>query len=354
MNRTQYPYGAVQPPQPTSKGKGCLGGFLLTAALFGFLFGAMFFVSDNDGNYLPVVGNSVGIVRIEESITDSKKIVKIIERFRKNDLIKAIVIRLDTPGGGVGASEEIYREARKAADDGKLVVASMGSVAASGGYYIAMASDHIVATSGTLTGSIGVVAPNFNVMNAMDKLGIRSQTITSGEHKDTGSPFAEMTGADKNLLQGVIYDMYRQFFQVILESRHDKILTAFENREKVESILNSPGTKQPAEGREWDAFTTGTVAKSLKVPVESETALRRMADGRVYTGEQAYYLGLVDEIGTLEDAIRYSGMKTGLGADPNIVDRSPKSEVTGLLGAHMQLFLKELFTTKTPLEFRHY
>lgn len=355
MSQGQFPYGyppAGQPPVP-KKTKGCLGGFFLTAALFLGFFVAIFLFSDVDSDYISVVGDSVGIVRIEEPITDSKKIVKIIDRFRKTDSIKAIVLRLDTPGGGVGASEEIYRAAKQAADKGKPVIASMGSMAASGGYYIAMASSHIVATSGTITGSIGVVAPNFNLTETLDKIGVRSQTITSGEHKDTGSPFAKMTEADKTLLQGVIFDMYKQFFRVILESRHDKILTAWKNKDKVENVLNSAGTKGVHAGKEWDAFTTGTVASELHVPVETETALRRMADGRIYTGEQAYYIGLVDQIGTLEDAVKYAGKIADLGDNPVTVDRSPKSDISGFLGGEANSFLREFLATNPGLEFRH-
>lgn len=298
--------------------------------------------SRSDSGYLPVFEGSVAVVRVEGPITDSRSTVKLLKRLRKNALIKAIVLRLETPGGGIAASEEIYREALKATTENKkLVVASMGDVAASGGYYIASASSHIYATSGTITGSIGVISPMFNVKDTMRKLGISENSVTSGEHKNTGSPFDEQTITERALVQGVINDMYRQFFTVVLQARHVAVGKAAASG-SLDAVINASQTKAPGGGIEWATFTTGTVASAIGASVEAENGLRRLADGRIYTGEQALRVGLVDSIGTLQDAVDYAGKKTGIGTDPPVVDRTPKSDVSSWLGASVRRFINEV------------
>lgn len=290
---------------------------------------------------MPVIEESIGVIRIEGPITDSRDTVEVIKKFRESKLISAIVLRLETPGGGVGASEEIYREVLKARlDDKKPVIVSMGSVAASGGYYIAAASQHIFATSGTITGSIGVISPTFNVQETLAKLGIKQSSLTTGEHKDTGSPFDEQTTGEKALLQGVINDMYRQFFQVVLQARHEAIGKA-EAAGTIDPVLNAAETKIAGQNVEWSTFTTGTVASALGVPVEAETALRKLADGRVYTGEQALQVGLVDTIGTLQDAIDFAGREVDLGDDPPTIDRTPGSDTSSWFGSQVRNFIQE-------------
>lgn len=295
---------------------------------------------------------SVGIIRIEEAITDSEKIVKRIKRLREHSMVKAVVVRVETPGGGVAASEEIYREVLKIrTENEKPVIVSMGSVAASGGYYIAAAADHIYATSGTVTGSIGVIAPNFNAVETLQKLGLKQSTIATGEHKNAGNPFNEQSESERTLLQGVINDMYRQFFRVVLESRHEPILAASKTA-AFNEVLNPIGTKAEGRGIEWSTFTTGTIAQHLQVPVESETALRRLADGRIFTGEQALKVGLVDSIGTLQDAIDHAGRLCGLGDDPKTVEVKKKSYLSTLLGTSARNFLREVSASQTTFEYR--
>lgn len=302
--------------------------------------------------YMPIIGESVAVVRIEGAIMESEETVKLIRRLRKNDLIKAMVLRLETPGGGVAASEEIYREVLKIRSENKKpVIVSMGGVAASGGYYIAAASDHIFATSGTITGSIGVVSPMFNLQETMRKLGIREDAIVTGEHKNAGSPFSRVSPAERALIQGVINDMYRQFFQVVLQSRHEAIAKAVATGD-IEQVLNPAETKLPGAATEWTTFTTGTIAQALGVPVETENALRRLADGRIYTGEQGLRVGLVDSIGTLQDAVDYAGIKADLGTDPTVVDRTPGSDVPSWLGAKVRSFLRETVQPQESLQLR--
>ena len=340
----------IQPPPSTRQG--CGRAFAITIVLAGISILLVTLLSSRDHGYIPVLERSVGVVHIEGPIVDSRATVKALRRLRENDLIKAIVLRLETPGGGVAASEEIYREARKAyTENDKPVIVSMGSVAASGGYYIASSSQRIFATSGTITGSIGVISPMFNISETMSKLGIHENPIVSGEHKDTGNPFDPQSPSEIALLQGVINDMYRQFFQVVLMARHKQVAKAAADG-AIEPVINSGQTKVPGQGKEWSTFTTGTVANAIGVPVAAETALRRLADGRVYTGEQALKVGLVDEIGTLQDAIDYAGNQTGLGDDPPTVDRNPGENVSSWFGSSVRRFVREITASTEVIELR--
>jgi len=143
-----------------------------------------------------------------------EKLVKL----RKNEKIKAIILRIDSPGGGVGPAQEIHAEVKKAQKEKKVLV-SMGSVAASGGYYIACAADRIIANPGSITGSIGVIVESLNVEELLGKLGLRSVVVKSGKHKDLGSPMRPMTGEDRKLLQGVIDSVHEQFIKAVAEGR---------------------------------------------------------------------------------------------------------------------------------------
>lgn len=358
MSSWPPPQSPFPPPQPQQQSRsqpnrgGCGRALIITAFLTLLAVLLVYFLADTDTNYVPVLESSVAIVRVEGPITDSENTVKLIKRLRESSMIKAIVLRLETPGGGVAASEEIYREARKAhTENNKLVVVSMGDVAASGGYYIAAAASHIYATSGTITGSIGVISPMFNIEDTMRKLGIRENAVMTGEHKNTGSPFDEQTTTERALVQGVVNDMYRQFFTVVLQARHKAVELAAASG-AIDPVLNSAQTKAFGGGIEWSTFTTGTVAFTIGVSVESENALRRLADGRIYTGEQALRVGLVDAIGTLQDAVDYAGEQTGLGADPPTIDRTPKSDVSSWLGASVRQFINEVTATGNSAQLR--
>lgn len=342
---------APQPPAPSSRA-GCGRALLITALLTGVSLALVAFIAKSDRGFMPVLEKSIGVIRIEGPITDSRDAVEVIRKFRESKMISAIVMRLETPGGGVGASEEIYREVLKARlENKKPVIVSMGSVAASGGYYIAAASQHIFATSGTITGSIGVISPMFNVRETLDKLGIKQSSLTTGEHKDTGSPFDEQTTGERALLQGVINDMYRQFFQVVLQARHEAITKA-ESAGNIDPVINAAETKIAGKNVEWTTFTTGTIAAALGVPVEAETALRKLADGRVYTGEQGLQVGLVDSIGTLQDAIDFAGREADLGDDPPTIDRTPGADASTWFGAAVRSFIQEATAPTQAIQLR--
>src|SRR5437870_5434166 len=161
-------------------------------------------------------GERVAVIRIEGVIMDSRETIEELRRFRDNPSIKAVVLRIDSPGGGVVPSQEIRTEVLKARKDGRLkVVASMGNLAASGGYYIAAATDKIVANPGTLTGSIGVIMELANVQGLLEKVGVQSVVIKSGRYKDLASPFWPMSKEDRVLLRPVLVDVHDQLIQAV-------------------------------------------------------------------------------------------------------------------------------------------
>lgn len=209
-------------------------------------------------------GEKVGVVEINAMIVDAKDYIARIKTFSENEAIKAIVIRVDSPGGAVAPSQEIYREIRKAAA-GKPVIASMGTIAASGGYYIAAAADKIVANPGTITGSIGVILGYTNFEKLFEKIGLYPVVIKSGQYKDIASPVREMTPEEKALLQQFSDGVHNQFIEHVAEGR----------------------------GMAVDE-------------------IRQIADGRIISGETALALGLVDRLGNLEDAIEWAGREGGI------------------------------------------
>lgn len=213
--------------------------------------------------------DKVAVVTVKGIITDSKPVIEQLHDAEKSSDVKAIVIRVNSPGGGVGASQEIYREVSKI--KGKKVVVSMGSVAASGGYYIACGVEKIYANPGTLTGSIGVLMEFANFEEILGKVGVKGYVVKSGEYKDIGSPLRPMSDTEKVLLQGVIDNTYKQFVDV--------------------------------------------VAKGRKLPYDY---VKGLADGRIFTGEQAKDLKLVDELGNLEDAIDGVANMAGIKGKPHI------------------------------------
>jgi protease-4 len=218
----------------------------------------------------------VALIRIEGAIIDSKNTIEEIHDYVKDPSIKAIVLRVDSPGGAVAPSQEIHEEVKKATSK-KGIVVSMGSVAASGGYYISAAATKIVANPGTLTGSIGVIMEVPNIEGLMNKVGVKTEVIKSGRHKDIASLFRGIGTEERTILQGVLDDVHAQFIKAV------------------------------AEGRGL-----------------SPEEVKKVADGRVFTGEQALEKGLVDELGNLEDAIKVAGTLAGIKGEPEVVTKKEK------------------------------
>lgn len=252
------------------------------------------------------LGEKVALIRVTGVIIDSTEVIEELKEYAKDSSVKAIIIRVDSPGGAVAPSQEIYEEILKIKGNKKVVV-SMGSVAASGGYYISAPADKIVANAGTLTGSIGVIMEIPNVSGLMEKIGVETQIIKSGRHKDIASVFRSMTPEEKQIMQTVLDDVHNQFIMAVSEGRGIK----YED-------------------------------------------IKKLADGRIFTGRMAKDLGLVDELGNLQDAIMLAGKLTGIEGEPKVVSKKEKFSVFDMLKGQLpeKLFsnvfsgiqLKYLFT----------
>lgn len=238
----------------------------------------------------------IALVRVEGVILDAQATIGELKRFSENPSVKAIVLRIDSPGGGVVPSQEIHDAVKRIrSKTNKAVIASMGSVAASGGYYIAAATDRIVANPGTLTGSIGVIMETANVEGLLQKIGVEGVVIKSGKYKDVGSPLRKMTDEERGLMQAVMDDVHKQFIEAV------------------------------AEGR------------SLELPVA-----QALADGRVFTGRQAKDAKLVDELGDLDDAIQLAAEVAGIEGEPKVVEPRRRFSFRELLESKFSMMFPKL------------
>jgi protease-4 len=266
---------------------------LIIGAVFLFFIAVVYTLSGIMGRSASLsIGKKVGVIEVTGVITSSKEIIEQLIDFRDDAGIKAIVLRVDSPGGGVGPSQEIYEEVCKAVEV-KPVVVSVGSVAASGGYYIAVPAQRILANPGSITGSIGVIMEFTNFQELLQKIGLRSDVIKSGEHKDIGSPIRPMTDSDRKILQTLIDDVHAQFIDAV------------------------------AEGRKMEP-----------------AVVRTLADGRIFTGRQAMAAGLVDEMGNLQDAIGVAAELGGIEGEPKAV--YPSKAKTGIFDYLIQETVSQL------------
>lgn len=243
---------------------------------------------------IPLAGK-VALIRVEGPILDADSVVEEIKEHSQNASVKAIVLRIDSPGGAVVPSQEIYEEIKNAAVK-KKVIASMGSMAASGGYYIASPASRIVANPGTITGSIGVILEIPNVEGLMNKIGVTSQVIKSGKHKDIGSAFRGIKEEEKEILQGVMDNVHAQFIEAVSVGR--------------------------------------------KMDIEN---VRKISDGRIFTGEQALEQGLVDELGTLEDAILLAAEMVGIKGKPVVLKKEDRFSLFKMLENKLPGNMMDLF-----------
>ena len=294
----------MQPMQPVEKPKKSFGRTLLYFAL-GLV--ALVVLSSVFGRYLSDEGlgdgnGKIALVEISGQIGDSRDIVRQLSKYRRDDDIKAILLRINSPGGAVAPSQEIYDEVLRVRADNKKIYASMGSLAASGGYYIAVAADRIYANPGTLTGSIGVIMAFGNAEKLMKKIGLEPQVVKSGKFKDVGSPARKMTPEEHAYLQHVVDDVHQQFIDAV------------------------------AKGRNM-----------------STTEARKLADGRVFTGRQALELKMVDEMGGLQDVIVKLGEAVGIEGRPTVVrEEPPMGLIETLMGSSIP---KELKANWMPSQF---
>ena len=276
--------------------------FFLFLCVGGIGFVGFWLVLSAGGDW-PEANGDIAVVEVKGPIFESASINEKLEKYRKNDSVKAVVLRVDSPGGSVGASQEIYTEVKKLAQKKKVIV-SMGAVAASGGYYIAAPATKIVANPGTITGSIGVLMDHVEVDDLLKWAKISAEILKAGQLKDIGSSLRKMTPEDRAVLQGLLDNMHEQFIQAV------------------------------AEGR--------------KLPVED---VRKIATGRVYTGQQAMDLKLIDQYGDLEDAIDVAAKEVGIKGEPKVIKpQKHKSFMDLMMGKdteeRIQALLGSLITPK--------
>ena len=253
---------------PILKGIGIL--FVLILVVFVGVFFYAYLTGGESKTLALFAGDGIGILQVEGTIDDSRELMSELKRFKEAPWIKAVVVRIDSPGGAVGPTQEIFEAIQKTRRT-KPLFASMGGMATSGGYYIAAGCDKIIASPGTLTGSIGVIMQLNNVEDLMKKIGVKGYNIKSGANKDIGSPFQPLSPEGRQILQGLVDDVHRQFVSAV------------------------------AKGRKLD-----------------ENVVRKLADGRVFSGAQAKELGLIDDFGTLDDAIDMAAKRVGLEPNPPV------------------------------------
>jgi protease-4 len=277
-----------------------LGALLITAAVVAVFVGltVLAFTLASPGRFAK---EKVGVLEVKGVIIESQSFLKQLEKFQKDPRIKAIVVRVNSPGGAVGPSQEIMRELEKVRTE-KKIVASMSTLAASGGYYVCLGADLIMASPGTATGSIGVIVKFSNMEQLTRKLGLDFFSLKAGRYKDVGDPFRRMTPEEKAYMQRLIDDIYEQFLQ--------------------------------------------DVARARKLPLEK---VRTLAEGKIYTGAQAKELGLVDELGNLSDAIERAGRLAGIkGKVEAVYPEKERSLLRLLLGSDQEESLSRVLSLPFP------
>jgi protease IV len=258
------------------RGLGLLFVFILVVFTGVFFFA---YITGGDSRVLALFsGDGVGVLQIDGAIDDSHSVLAEMKRLKEMPWVKAIVVRIDSPGGAVAPTQEIFEEIQRFKKQ-KPMIASMGGMATSGGYYIATACDRIVANPGTLTGSIGVIMQLNNVEDLMKKIGVKGFNVKSGANKDLGSPFQTISPEGREILQSLVDNVHSQFVAAVAKGRGMK-----------------------------------------------EVQVRKLADGRVYSGAQAKELGLIDQFGTLEDAIELAAKRGGIEGEPAIYTSRPEQE----------------------------
>ncbi len=270
------------------------GFFLFLMAVFTLVYLAA--RGDQQADGFSGFGDKIAVVDLEGVIVDPKQVVPALKRYADDDSVKAIILHVNTPGGGVAASQEIYREVKRIRDEKKKrIVAQIETVGASGGYYIASATNKIYADPGSVVGSIGVIAEWYNYADLLKWAKMKDVTLKAGEFKDTGSPTRDLTPAERAYLQAMIDNMHQQFIQAVADGRHLKL-------EEVKAI----------------------------------------ADGKVWTGQQAVPLKLVDQLGDFQDAVNDTAKAVGIKGEPVLVrPEKPRRTLLDVLFGDLSEYLPD-------------
>jgi protease IV len=260
--------------------------FLFVLAVFTLVYVALHAGGAQAG--IHAFGDKIGVVDLEGVIVDPKDVVDQLRKFADDDSIKAIIVHVNSPGGGVAASEEIYRQVKRVRDEKhKYIVASIETVGASGAYYVSSATNKIYADSGSVVGSIGVIAEWVNYGDLMRWAKLKPEVLKVGEFKDTGDPTRELTPTERQYLQGLIDNMYGQFVKAVADGRHAKV-----------------------------------------------SDIKPIADGRVWTGEQALNMHLIDQLGDFRTVVQETAKAVKISGEPVLVhpERDRKSLLDLLFG----------------------
>lgn len=332
----QFGGAPVEPTAPPKKKKSnalrisCLVGVLAIAVFF-VLFVISFISALGkilEGEELPTMptmsasSKTIALLKIDEPIFEGQKFIAVLDHYIAERDIRAVLVRINSPGGTVGASQELYDGLLKLREQGKKVVVSMASVAASGGYYTACAADKIYTNPGAMTGSIGVIMSVPRLDGLAEKVGVGMTVVQSGKYKNVPSTLRQLTDEEKKLLQDLIQDTHEQFVEAILDARGAQLNEAF--------LKLSP--REIAELLNED--TTGIV--------DGESLLRHVADGRILTGRQARRLGLVDELGGKQEAIEALAKMAGIKGRPELYEFKPRRSIFEMFEAGASSAVKSL------------
>jgi signal peptide peptidase SppA len=380
----------VLPPPPHRRAKRgwfvllLLVGFGLSSLLL-LALGASVLLLSGSSETLDLFGERIAVVEVHGTIFDAEKWLELLEECEENDNVAAVVLDINSPGGAIAPTQRLCDAVAEIAETGKPVVASMGAVAASGGYLLACAADEIYSMPGTLTGSIGVYVQLMNVSDLLEKLGVEFDVVKKGAFKTAGDFSRDMETHEREMFQAVVDDYYQQFLDAVAENRTKKRLSlargwsaslpggAFDGEAEVAElggmvypapsggsasgvalaagVVASASQKPSLAGATRSATATPTDAtpvKTTKLEIDShvleefasrltEEEIRfrvsALAEGRIYTGRQAHEVGLVDELGSLDDAIELAGKLANLGEDPTVVHKAPGKKRRSLLGS---------------------
>lgn len=320
-------------PQGSNGGKiGLIIGVVLLIGMFaiGGLIGVVALINF-EGFSSPFSGGSIAVIEIQGAIMDAELYRDQFDRLDKDDSIRAVVVRIDSPGGAVGTSQEIYYELNRLRAQGIAVVGAMGNTAASGGYYAALGCDEVFAYEGTVTGSIGVLMSLVNVEGLLEKIGADMEAVTSGKFKDVPSISRPLSEEEKTYLKETVDEMYGQFLSAVIDSRSTALKRGYMRAHDI--------AEQDMQDSEVDAAVAD---EELREWMKSD-----VADGRIFTGIAAVETGLIDSIGSFNDAVTRAASLAGL-TDYTLKEMKREPTLADIFSGRAESFARNLTSGLTP------